>query len=262
MSEEERLLRYLKLEDQLETLYLINSYYLFRNLQKEEWKIDWKTFVLLFTCVEKPLSHSEILRNWSVFRHHKEISQRLPPLLKFKLITEQAGPKNAKLLYTTQKGRYVSAFFFYLITFKTKNIPQFKFLEEKFVQLPGFNTTDDLFASLKLLKNQIPALVRYVPEISKALSELNWKIDYKLILIPLYLLDGEEQTYTDLINNYPHFGYYRELKKRVVPLVDLNLLTEEKAGRRGSFLKLTRKGKYLLIFLAYLMSFPNFPAGL
>lgn len=263
MEEEEKLLNFIQIgEDasQIENLYLVNSYYLFKNLQKTEWKIDWKTIILLFTLVDKPLSIADLLKTWPFFRHYKDISPRLPPLLHFELIQEEAGAKNAKILQATTKGRYVVAFFFYIFAFDNEGFKKFSFLESQFHNLPGFNTVDDLFQSLKLIKSQVPALLEITPKIQAVLEELNWKIDSKLLLVPLYLLESEKQSYTDLIQNYPHFGYYRELKKRIIPLVSLNLVDEEKAGRKGSLLSLTRKGRMFLSLFAYLLGFPQQPS--
>lgn len=260
-SEEERLWRFLQLGDKLEELYLINSYYLFRNLQKIEWKIDWKTLVLLFVTVEQPVSIADIIKEWPFFRHYKDISPRLPPLVQLGLVDEATGPKNAKLLHATTKGRFVAAFLFYLVAFDNKDFTPFTFIKNKFPELPGFENDEVLFSSLKVLKSQMPALREYIPKVQGIFEDLNWRLDYKTLLVPLYLLEADAQSYTDLLQNYPQFGYYRELKQRVAPLVSLGVVNEEKAGRKGIALSLTRKGKLLLCFFGYLLNFPQLPSA-
>jgi hypothetical protein len=260
ITEEERFLKFLRLGERVEDLFLVNSYYMFSFFQKIEWKIDWKTFILLFVLSEKPHSIADLIKRWPFFRHYKDISPYLPILLQFNLISEEAGPKNAKFLISTAKGKFVSAFFFYLLAFENKDFLLFNFLASKFPGLPGFGSRDQLFQSLKVIKSQLPALLEYTTRIQELLAEMNWRLDYKLFLVPLYLLDSEAQSYTDMIKNYPQFGYYRELKLRIIPLTALGIVKEEKAGRKGSLLSLTSKGKSFLCFVGYLMDFPQFPA--
>jgi hypothetical protein len=259
IPEEEKFLKFLLLGDRIEDLFLVNSYYMFKYFQKVEWKIDWKTFILLFVLTEKPQSIADLIKRWPFFRHYKDISPYLPILTQFRLVTEEAGPKNAKLLHATNKGRLVSAFFFYMLAFETKDFSLFKFLSAKFPQFPGFETPEQTYQSFKVIKSQLPALLDYAPKIEELLQEINWKLDYKLFLIPLYLLDADAQSYTDIIKNYPQFGYYRELKQRIIPLTALSIVKEAKAGRKGSLLSLTPKGKNFLAFVGYLMDFPQFP---
>lgn len=259
MEEEEKLLEYLQLYERVEDLYLINAYYLMRNLQNEDWKVDWKTLMLPFVLLEKS-SIADLLKRWPFLRHYKDVSPRLPPLQQFDIIHEEPGPKNSKILYTTKKGRFVAAFLFYLLTYENNDFFQFNFLEKNLFDLPGFNAPEDFFESLKILKSQVPALAEYIPLIQEKIVELNWKIDYKVLLIPLYLLDTMGQSYTDLIQNYPQFGYYRELKQRVQPLISLGIISEQRAGRRGSLLQMTKKGRYFLTFFGYMLNFPNKPS--
>ncbi len=259
IPEEEKFLKFLLLGEHIEDLFLVNSYYMFRYFQKVEWKIDWKTFILLFVLTEKPQSIADLIKRWPFFRHYKDISPHLPILTQFRLVTEEVGPKNAKFLHATNKGRLVSAFFFYMLAFETNDFTMFRFLSAKFPQLPGFGTAEQAYQSFKVIKSQLPALLEYAPRIQEMLLEINWKLDYKLFLIPLYLLDADAQSYTDIIKNYPQFGYYRELKQRIIPLTALNIVKEEKAGRKGSLLSLTQKGKNFLAFVGYLMDFPQFP---
>jgi hypothetical protein len=261
-SEEEKLLKFLRLGEKVEDLYLVNSYYMMKNFQKVEWKIDWKTFLLLFVLTDEPQSIADLIKSWPFFRHYKDISPRLPPLLQFGLIEEEMGPKNAKFIRATTKGRYVSAFFVYLLAFSNAEFPMFNFLVKKLPDLPGFDDPDLMFQSLRIIKAQMPALLDQAAmnRVQEILEELAWRLDYKLFLIPLYLLDSEAQSYTDMIKNYPQFGYYRELKLRITPLIALNLVKEEKSGRKGTLLSLTHKGQMFLCFVGYLMNFPQFPA--
>nr|MDO8112467.1 hypothetical protein [Candidatus Sigynarchaeota archaeon] len=260
-TEEEKLLRFLQLGDRVEDLYLVNSYFMMRNFQKVEWKIDWKTFILLFALADQePQSIADLIKRWPFFRHYKDISPRLPPLLQFGLVEEETGPKNAKLVHATTKGQYVSAFFFYLLAYETEDFSMFKFLKAKLPEVPGFSAPEQAFQSIKIIKSQLPAMIEYIPKIQENLEELNWRLDYKLFLIPLYLLDADDQSYTDLMKNYPQFGYYRELKQRIIPLTALGIIKEEKAGRKGAQLSLTTKGRTFLCFVGYLMAFPQFPA--
>ena len=254
----------MRLGNEVENLYLVNSYYMMKNFQKVEWKIDWKTFILLFVLNEQQESQSiaDLIKSWPFFRHYKDISPRLPPLQQFGLVEEETGPKNAKFLRITPKGRYVSAFFIYLLAFETEDFQTFNFLAKKMPELPGFMDPDSMFQSLRVIKAQMPALLDHasMTRIQEILEELAWRLDYKLFLIPLYLLDSEAQSYTDMIKNYPQFGYYRELKARIIPLTSLGLIKEEKGGRKGSLLSLTTKGITFLCFIGYLMDFPQFPA--
>nr|MDO8118583.1 hypothetical protein [Candidatus Sigynarchaeota archaeon] len=257
------MLRFLSLGERVEDLFLLNSYYLVRNMQKSEWKVDWKSFTILFVLADTPSSIADLIKAWPFFRHYKDISPRLQPLMQFGLVSETIGPKNAKILQTTQKGKFVAAFFYYMLSFENDaEFKLFTFLANKFrdeISLAGFETVQDLMQSLRIIKGQLPALMDFMPQIMEHLSELEWRFDYKVLLIPLYLLDGDDQSYTDLINNYPMFGYYRELKQRTIPLVSLGLIHEEKAGKKGNILSLTRKGRYFLCFLGYLMNFPQLP---
>lgn len=245
----------------MEDLYLINSYYMMKNFQQFDWKIDWKTFSLLFVLTNEEQSIADLIKSWPFFRHYKDISPRLPPLQQFGLIEETTGPKNAKYLRATMKGRYVSAFFIYLLAFENEEFSMFNFLVKNLPELPGFKSPDMTLQSLKIIKAQMPSLLEkvIVNRIQDILEELAWRLDYKLFLIPLYLLDSEAQSYTDIIKNYPQFGYYRELKQRIIPLTALRLVKEEKAGRKGSLLSLTTKGVTFLCFVGYLMNFPQFP---
>ncbi len=260
---DERLLRFLSFGENVEDLFLLNSYYLVRNFQKSEWKVDWKSFIILFVLADTPSSIADLIKAWPFFRHYKDISPRLQPLLQFGLVSENIGPKNAKILQTTQKGKFVAAFFYYMLAFENgEDFKHFQFLATRFrdeTSLPGFETPDALAQSLRIIKGQLPALMDLIPRIMALLSDLEWRLDYKVLLIPLYLLDNDEQSLTDLINNYPMFGYYRELKQRTVPLVSLGLVHEERAGKKGNLLSLTQKGRYFLCFLGYLMNFPQLP---
>ncbi len=149
---------------------------------------------------EKQQSIADIIKRWPLFRHSKDITPHLSILAQFRLVTEEAGPKNANLLHATNKGWLIFAFFFYMLAFENKGLSLFKFLS-------GFGTTEQTYKSFKIIKSQLHAMLHYAPRI----QEIKRKLDYKLFLIPLHLLDADAQSFTDIIKNYQQFGYYREL---------------------------------------------------
>ncbi|MHA1681743.1 MAG: hypothetical protein ACTSUE_12100 [Promethearchaeota archaeon] len=260
MEEDVLLLRFLHLEKKVEDLYLINAYFLMRQLENVTWKIDAKTLLLPFVFLEKS-SIADVLEKWSFFRDSDDISSRLPPLIKFNIIREDTGPGDILHLSTTQKGWFVVSFFFYVFVFdNNKALPQFDFFDKNAISLPGFDTPDNFFRSLKILKSKCLDFAKHIQLIQEKIMKLRWKIDYKVLMVPLYLLDDDDQCYMDLIQNYPQFGYYKQLKQRISPLITIGILEEEKSGRKGTMIRVTKKGRYFLSFLGYMLGFPNFPS--
>ncbi|MHA1791494.1 MAG: hypothetical protein ACTSVI_02550 [Promethearchaeota archaeon] len=259
LKEEEKILKFLRLENNVEDLYMLNLYYILQTLGNKKWRIDWKTFTLIFVLIQKN-SIADIIKKWEYFRHYKDISPRLEPLHSLRIIKEEPGPKNSKILEITPKGKYVAAFLFYLFLEDNLEFNSFDFLKP-ILNVKDASSFTNFFEHLKVLKSQVPALIEFIPKIQKTFVEMNWKLDSKLLLIPLYLLDNENQSYTDLIQNYPQFGYYRELKQRIKPLITLKLIKEEKSGKKGAQLSITQKGRRFLAFFAYLLDLPNIPSS-